>query len=93
MDWLILVIVSLATFRITELIAKDSGPFKAFKRWRALWRGHELFSCIYCVSAYVSMTACLVLRLGGYVSPVNWLLYSGAVWGSAVVIFRVVRER
>lgn len=96
-NWLILVLASLATFRLTELIAVDDGPFRMFRWWRGLWKRrpilHELFTCIYCVSGYVSLGACWYLWQGGYVAPIGWLLYWPAIWGGSVAVFRLVRER
>lgn len=50
--------LSLACYRLTVLIARDAGPFGVFKRLRA-WKWMHVLSCPYCVSVWIG--ALLVL--------------------------------
>lgn len=91
------ILASLTTWRIAELVVYDSGPFHLFKKWRDLWKKHpyihELFTCPYCCSGWVSIGVCLVLWKYGHQPSVSWLIYYAAVWGGAMLILRTVRER
>lgn len=97
MNFFLLLIASLATWRLAELIALDNGPFHVFKWWRNRWRHqpllHELFTCIYCVSGYTSLSMCLILAWRGYTPPFSWLICWPAIWGGSMAIHRSVRER
>lgn len=67
-NWLVLLLGSLATFRISHLMAKERGPFAIFERIRkGLPRGEakEWVSCIWCFSLTASALVCVMLYLGG----------------------------
>jgi hypothetical protein len=81
MNWFILVLGSLATFRLSHLMTKERGPLAMFERIRAsLPRGRgsvkEWVSCIWCFSLTASAFVCVLLWLGGVsLSWEYWLLY------------------
>ncbi len=68
--WLILVLGSLATFRVSHLMSKERGPFAVFERIRNALPGgrgsaKEWVSCIWCFSLTASALICLILWAGG----------------------------
>ncbi len=69
MHWFVLVLGSLATFRLSHLITKERGPLAVFERFRNALPGgrgsaREWVNCIWCFSLTASALICLVL-LGG----------------------------
>jgi hypothetical protein len=69
-SWFILVLGSLATFRLSHLVTKERGPLAMFERLRkALPRGrgslNEWVNCIWCFSLTASALVCLILWAGG----------------------------
>jgi hypothetical protein len=68
--WFVLVLGSLATFRLSHLMTKESGPFAVFERIRHLMPGgrgsiKEWMSCIWCFSLTASALVCVILWAGG----------------------------
>ena len=86
MNWFVLVLGSLATFRLSHLMTKEQGPAAVFDRLRkALPAGRgsarEWVSCIWCFSLTGSALVCLILWLGGYALTwdywiLHWLAFS-----------------
>ncbi len=80
--WLILVLLSLATFRATRLVVRDDFPPIKWARDRITrpeWL-HDLVTCHWCASAYLSGAGVLGLMFlpGGCPLPVlMWF----ATWG------------
>jgi hypothetical protein len=78
---LILVLGSLATFRLSHLLTKERGPFAVFERIRNALPGgrgsaKEWLSCIWCFSLTASVVVCLILWAGGLQLNWNfWILY------------------
>jgi hypothetical protein len=65
-NWFILVLGSLATFRLSHLMTKERGPLAVFERIRNLMPGgrgsaREWLSCIWCFSLTASALVCLIL--------------------------------
>lgn len=52
MKFLDLLVLALATWRISNILVKEDGPFRVFERARARLRGRP--NCIYCVSVWVA---------------------------------------
>jgi hypothetical protein len=79
LSWLILLLGSLATFRISHLMTKERGPLGIFERVRkALPRGEakEWVSCIWCFSLTASALVCVLLWAGGLrLNWDYWILY------------------
>ena len=70
MQWFVLVLGSLATFRLSHLITKERGPLTVFERFRNALPGgrgsaREWVNCIWCFSLTASAVICLVLWAGG----------------------------
>src|ERR1043166_830672 len=75
MRWFLFILGSLATFRLSHLVAKERGPFAVFERLRNAMPGgrgsaKEWLSCIFCFSLSASALICLILWLGGM--KLNW---------------------
>lgn len=64
------VLASLACYRITILFARDEGPFKIFKRLRAVPRLGHLTGCPFCISLWIG----LCIELAFYFSGITDLL-------------------
>jgi hypothetical protein len=81
MRWFIFVLGSLATFRLSHLIAKERGPLAVFERLRNAMPGgrgsaKEWLSCIFCFSLTASALVCLILWCGGpNLSWEEWVLH------------------
>jgi hypothetical protein len=68
--WFILLLGSLATFRLSHLMAKERGPLAIFERLRNAVPGgrgslKEWLSCLWCFSLSASALVCLILWAGG----------------------------
>ena len=74
-------IASLATWRVTHLLAEEDGPWDAVVRVRSrLGAGRlgELMDCFYCLSVWVAAPAALAVARRGREIPLTWLALSGA---------------
>jgi hypothetical protein len=86
MNWFVLVLGSLATFRLSHLMTKEQGPLAMFERLRKAMPGgrgsaREWLSCIWCFSLTASALICLILWLGGFSLTwdfwiLHWLAFS-----------------
>jgi hypothetical protein len=86
LNWLVLILGSLATFRVSHLMAKERGPLAIFERIRTAMPGgrgsmKEWVSCIWCFSLTASALVCLVLLVGGMTLTweywiLHWLSFS-----------------
>lgn len=97
--WLLLIVLSLGTFRLTRLVTHDDFPPILWARWRIqhakpwiikvdgshdYWWLGELVSCHWCASAYISGALVLGADLWyGMPAPVLAWL---AVWGVGALI-------
>ncbi len=91
MNALMLVIVTLAVYRVSVLIAQDEGPFSVLEIARShidpnqsTWLGRGV-RCVGCVSFWVALVAILILDVPDGVWA--WL----AVAGGALLIHRLVK--
>jgi len=79
--WFVLVLGSLATFRLSHMMTKERGPFAMFERFRNLMPGgrgspREWLSCIWCFSISASAVICLVLWSAGFALTWQyWILF------------------
>jgi hypothetical protein len=100
--WLLLVIWSAATYRVTRLIVLDTlieEPRDKVMDWLERYKGErrpawkqklsELLGCPYCVSAYVSAGVLVAHRVivGSFPVPVWFWL---AVWTGGLVIYAYI---
>lgn len=81
MDGLTLLILSLATWRLAYLMAKEDAPFRLMTRLRERTTFGGLLTCIYCSSVWAAL-AVLALWFTPF-QPVVWLL---AVSGAALML-------
>lgn len=100
MNLLALVLLALATFRVSMLITKEDGPFHIFRNLRVYYGRQaskqdtytpirefiaELLSCPYCLSIYTAV----FLYIMFYVSIIP--IFVLAIWGLAT-LFLVYSE-
>jgi hypothetical protein len=74
-SFLILLLGSLATFRLSHLMTKERGPLAVFERIRNAMPGgrgsaKEWLSCIWCFSLTAGAIVCLIFWAGGL--RLNW---------------------
>ena len=84
-------LASLATWRLTHLLAEEDGPVDVVVRLRArAGSGQlgELMDCFYCLSIWVAAPLSLMVTRRVREAPVTWLALSG----SACLIERLTRE-
>jgi hypothetical protein len=74
-------LASLATWRVTHLLAEEDGPAETVVRLRA-WAGEgwigELMDCFYCLSAWVAAPLAITVTPRRREAPLVWLALSGA---------------
>jgi hypothetical protein len=81
MNWFVLVLGSLATFRLSHLFTQERGPLAVFERIRNVMPGgrgsvKEWISCIWCFSLTASAFVSIILWLGGLaLSWDQWVLH------------------
>jgi hypothetical protein len=74
-------LASLATWRVTHLLAEEDGPFDAVVRLRARAGSGQLgalMDCFYCLSIWVAAPATLAVARRPRDAPLAWLALSGA---------------
>lgn len=101
--WLVLVILSLATFRLTRLVTADDFPPILWARWKLqhakplirkidgdedYWWLGELVSCLWCASAYISGGLVLITWLLGVSIPLP-IFFWFATWGAGAFIVKI----
>jgi Protein of unknown function (DUF1360) len=85
------VLASLATWRVTHLLAEEDGPADIVVQLRARLgtsRLGELMDCFYCLSAWVAAPLSLAIVRRPREAPLTWLALSGA----ACLLERATRE-
>jgi len=73
-------LASLATWRVTHLLAEEDGPWDAVVRVRSrLGEGQlgELMDCFYCLSLWTAAPATLAVTRSRRDAPLVWLALSG----------------
>jgi hypothetical protein len=97
--WINFVLATLATWRVSHLLAYEDGPRSLFAHLRAYFAGSEvgrMLDCFGCVSLWVALPAAMWLsrRLPGF-CPI-WLALSGAAFllerlgGAPLIVERLV---
>ena len=93
----ILLVSSLAVFRLAELVAVDNGPFHISKKLRDLCRENPILSefvnCPYCIGGWLSLAFTAMLYSNKCLPEVPPAIWWPAIWGGAAAILRTVRER
>jgi hypothetical protein len=75
-------LASLATWRVTHLLAEEDGPAELVAHLRAgLGNGQlgELMDCFLCLSIWVAAPFSLTVARRAREAPLTWLAISGAV--------------
>src|SRR6202171_1817934 len=94
---LILVLGSLATFRLSHMVTKERGPLAVFERIRNAMPGgrgsaKEWLSCIWCFSLTASALVCLILWAGGLqLTWDHWILHLLAFSSVSLLINQVCK--
>lgn len=90
MNALTFVIVVLAVYRVSVIIAQDEGPFSVFESLRSKvdpnqssWLGRGV-RCVGCVSFWAALAAALLL------SATDWVWVWLGVAGGAMLLHRLV---
>lgn len=86
MQPLVLLLASLAVYRLSRMITDEEGPFAVFTKLRGAfpplnWVGRGL-ECIMCVSVWIALPVALYIDLS-WTAPLTWLALS-----SVTVIIR-----
>jgi hypothetical protein len=80
-SWLRFVVVILATWRVTHLLANEDGPGDVIVRVR-VWLGNgflgQLADCFQCLSLWVAAPLALVTTREPLARALTWLAISGA---------------
>lgn len=82
MNVLTLALATLAVYRVSYLLTRETGPFRLGERWRNLYTGEnwigEGLRCLYCISFWLCLP--LGLWFGGMVDGwLYWLGIAGAI--------------
>ena len=75
------VLASLATWRVTHLLAEEDGPGDAVARLRERLGDRpvgRLMDCLYCLSVWVAAPMSFAVARRGRDAPLAWLALSGA---------------
>lgn len=78
-----LLILSLATWRLAYMLAKETGPYDILTRFRARFVLGGLTSCVYCLSLW-----CAALLYLLWLTPAVVLVYILAASGGALLMYR-----
>ena len=84
----------LATYRVTELVQSEAGPFNLLFKLRELtsrWKvGADLLNCFWCLSVWIGGAVALALALGLRWPWWLWVVATLALSGGAVAIHSAV---
>jgi len=89
--WIRFVLVVLATWRVTHLLAREDGPADIIVRFRAVLGQSivgKLMDCFNCLSLWVAALAALFVSR----RPVEWLFCWLALSGGACLLERMGHE-
>lgn len=95
MDATALIVASLAVYRISRMIAIETGPFSIFQWFRSHFRYNVLgdplgwvsegFNCPLCISFWLSLIPAIFIFE-------NWLIYWFAIAGLSTLLYKLERE-
>lgn len=98
-DGVALVVLALATWRLTHLVVSEGGPFAIFEHLRRLAGAEEpgelvglalLFSCVWCFSVWAAALLYIIWRWVPYGEVPLWIL---AASGGSLVASLYERQR
>lgn len=78
-----LFLLTLATWRLAYLVAKEDAPFKMAKRLRERFPLGGLTTCQYCASVWAAGILYVLM-----LTPVVWIVYILAASGGAMLMYR-----
>lgn len=96
MDFLAFIIGGLATWRVSYMLVKETGPLAIFARFRAYLASKQekigglfdMLSCVGCTSVYVGFVTALELASG----PIDIIMYTLSFSAVAVLIERLTSK-
>lgn len=90
-DWFLFVLLTFASYRVTQLLVYDDGPFDLILKFRVAVGVYDrneagetqnpvakLFSCPYCMGLWISFFAALVSYLYGHNLFIWWIAIGGS---------------
>ena len=97
MNFLHLLILALATWRLSSLLAAEEGPHNIFGKFRILVGIHyigqrvdahgqlaKLFSCTWCLSVWIGAIASVAYVL--FREPIVWIVLPLALSATAIIV-------
>lgn len=89
-DWFLFILLTLAVYRVSQLLVYDDGPFDLvfkFRDWAGVYDRNEtgeaqshfgkFFSCIYCVGFWLAFFATFVISVSTSSFVLWWLAIAG----------------
>ena len=67
-----LLVFGIATWRLSYMLVRESGPRQIFTHLRDSTRTWKLFDCLYCVSMWVAPL--VYIALTGPLAPLVWIV-------------------
>lgn len=96
MNTFLLILASLAVFRLSEFVIDDFGPWGIFQELRdflSAWpKLYDLATCYYCVSVWWSLVVSVFVTFTTDTTGLFPLWWMG-ISGGAGAIYRIVRKR
>lgn len=87
-----LILVALAVYRLSRLIADEEGPWAIFTAIRNLAEPDTIarrgLECIMCVSVWVALPASIFVTVLGYADPLLW----PATWLALSAVTVLIRK-
>jgi hypothetical protein len=77
-----LILLGLATWRLSYLIVKEDTPFNLMKRFRERHPDWGVFHCLYCASVWMA----LVIYLFWHIPYLNYVVYIFAISGLCLML-------
>jgi len=86
-----LIILALATWRISSLITDEGGPFQIFERWRNFATNYTgLFDCIWCFSVWMGTLITIAYFIWPYYT--FWLSVPFALSAIAIALEKKIYD-
>lgn len=76
-------LVTLATWRLAYLLAREDAPFRLMAKVRARWPLGGLLTCLYCTSVWAAIICYLT-----WLTPARPLIVVFAASGGALLLWR-----
>ena len=102
MSFLHLVVLALATWRLSSLISAEEGPYNIFGRFRIMIGIHyigngvdaetelgKLFSCTWCLSIWIGAIASVAYVI---YEPIVWIVMPLALSAAAIIVGKLTES-